>query len=51
MSGLPHPRDLLAAPLSKVSYMEGDEVARRLYVNSGFRPQSPSRDFRLPDAH
>lgn len=34
----------------KVSYMEGNDAARRLYVNSGFEPQSPSRAYRLPEA-
>ena len=46
--------DLLAAcgcTRIKVSYMEGNDAARRLYVNSGFEPHSPSRAYRLPDAH
>jgi RimJ/RimL family protein N-acetyltransferase len=45
--------DLLAASgctRIKVTYMEGNAAAQRLYVNSGFVPQSPSRAYRLPQA-
>ncbi len=45
--------DLLAAcgcTRIKVSYLEGNDAARRVYVNSGFEPRSPSRAYRLPDA-
>ena len=46
--------DLLAAfgcTRIKVTYMEGNDASRRLYVNSGFQPQSPSRAYRLPVSH